>query len=82
VQVKESDLQKGLSCLAKRFKLTCDSSRQSDIDLVRTVGRSFGMDSPVRKSAPGKITPFLDTTTLTCRFTFNSLLLLQVLATW
>lgn len=44
-------MEKALTCLAKRFKLTCDSSKTSDVHMVKSLG-SVGIESPVRKAMP------------------------------
>ena len=48
-QVKESDLERALTCLAKRFRLVCDSDRPSDVSRVQAVERKREqLDSPIR----------------------------------
>ena len=48
-QVREGDLEKALQCLSKKFRLTCDSERKSDLLLVESLERKTGLPgSPIR----------------------------------
>ena len=47
--MKESDLERALACLAKRFRLVCDSDRPSDVSRVQAVERKREqLDSPIK----------------------------------
>ena len=52
--MKESDLERALICLSRKFKVVCNTDNKLDLALVMSVMQSYtSVDSPVRKHCEG-----------------------------